>query len=100
MLACSGQGEPEGANKNRFFRWAGLKRNKGRGGSPSPGRKAEEKDSHTSHRRERKIDSSEISAPMRRERIEEAKRKKLNGDYHSQEVYQKIADRLMDLFGI
>ena len=100
VLACSGQGEPEGASKNRFFRWAGLKRNKGRGGSPIPGSKKEDVGSRVFHRRERKIDSSDMSIPIRRERVEEAKRKRLNGDYDSQEVYQKIADRLMDLFGI
>ncbi|UCB51779.1 MAG: hypothetical protein JSV10_07270 [Candidatus Zixiibacteriota bacterium] len=77
-----------------------MKRSKGRGSSPDPGRENEETDSRAFHRRGRKINSSDISAPTRQERVEEAKKKKLNGDYDSQEVYQKIADRLMDLFGI
>lgn len=100
MLASSGQGEPEGAQKDPFFCSAGMKKSKGRGSSPSPGRKNEEPDSRVFHKRGRKIDSSDVSTPSRRERVEEAKGKKLNGDYDSQEVYQKIADRLMDLFGI
>jgi len=100
MLACSGQGEPEGSQKNPFFCRGEMKRSKRRGGSPNPGRKDEDAVSRVFHKRERKIDSSDTSAPIRRERVEEARRKKLNGDYDSQEIYQKIADRLMDLFGI
>jgi len=38
--------------------------------------------------------------PIRKEKVREAKKKKQNGDYDSQEVYRKIADRLIDLFGI
>ena len=38
--------------------------------------------------------------PVREEKVKEAKRKKQRGDYNNQEVYQKIADRLMDLFGV
>jgi hypothetical protein len=68
--------------------------------SPDPERKNAQGDSRAFHKRGKKIDSSDISAPIRRERVEEAKRKRLNGDYDSQEVYEKIADRLMDLFGI
>ncbi|MGB2768278.1 MAG: hypothetical protein WBC88_00955 [Candidatus Zixiibacteriota bacterium] len=45
-------------------------------------------------------DSGGISTPIRKEKVEEAKKRKLNGDYDSQEVYRKIADRLMDLFEI
>ena len=100
MLAYSGQGEPVGTKKDPFFYGAGMKRGRGRGSSPNPGRKSEDANSHVFHKRGRKIDPSDISAPVRQERVEEAKRKKLNGDYDSQEVYQKIADRLMDLFGI
>jgi hypothetical protein len=100
MVACSGQGEPERTKKDPFFCWAGMERSKERGSSPNPGRKSEDASSRVFHKRGRKIDSSDISAPIRRDRVEEAKRKKLNGDYDSQEVYQKIADRLMDLFGI
>ena len=100
MLACSGQGEFEGAKKDPFFCWAGMKGNKRMTNSPDPEMKDAKGDSRAFHKRGRKIDSSDTSAPIRRERVEEAKRKKLNGDYDSQEVYQKIADRLIDLFGI
>lgn len=84
MLECSGQGELEGRKEDLFFR----------------------------SERERRIDDDALkrmgkrryplsdSAPIRRQKVEEAKRKKQNGDYDSQEVYRKIADRLIDLFGI
>lgn len=48
----------------------------------------------------RKAHHSDDSTPIRRKKVEEAKRKKQNGEYDSEEVYKKIADRLMDLFGI
>jgi hypothetical protein len=38
--------------------------------------------------------------PIREEKVKEARRKKQRGDYYNEEVYQKIADRLMDLFGV
>jgi anti-sigma28 factor (negative regulator of flagellin synthesis) len=40
-----------------------------------------------------------ISPPVRKEKIKEAKKKKQRGEYNTDEVYKKIADRLMDLFG-
>ncbi len=48
----------------------------------------------------RKAVLSGDSPAIRKEKVEEAKKKKQNGDYDSREVYKKIADRLMDLFGI
>ncbi len=38
--------------------------------------------------------------PIRVEKVSAAKIKKQRGDYNSEEVYRKIADRLMVLFGI
>lgn len=38
--------------------------------------------------------------PIREDKIRAAKIKKQRGDYSSEVVYRKIADRLMDLFGI
>jgi hypothetical protein len=38
--------------------------------------------------------------PIREDKVKAAKIKKQRGDYSSEEVYRKIADRLMDLFGI
>ncbi len=49
---------------------------------------------------DRKTDFTQYSSPIRQEKVKEAKKKKQNGDYNSEEVYKKIADRLMDLFGI
>ena len=49
---------------------------------------------------DRKAGLSDDSALIRKEKVKEAKRKKEKGDYDSREVYKKIADRLMDLFGI
>ena len=49
---------------------------------------------------ERKKGDSFIVPPIRQEKIKEAKKKKQRGEYNSEEVYKKIADRLMDLFGV
>jgi anti-sigma28 factor (negative regulator of flagellin synthesis) len=49
---------------------------------------------------DRKTGLTHYSSPIRKEKVKEAKKKKQNGDYNSEEVYKKIADRLMDLFGI
>ena len=49
---------------------------------------------------DRKPDFTQYSSPIRKEKVKEAKKKKQNGDYNSEEVYKKIADRLIDLFGI
>jgi len=57
-------------------------------------------DNHTSDRIAKKTDLSDNSPLIRKEKVKEAKRKKQKGDYDSQEVYKKIADKLMDLFGI
>lgn len=40
------------------------------------------------------------SPPIRKEKVKQAIRKKQNGEYDSEEVYRKIADKLIDLFGI
>jgi hypothetical protein len=40
------------------------------------------------------------AALIRVDKVRAAKIKKQRGDYNSEEVYRKIADRLMDLFGI
>jgi len=47
-----------------------------------------------------KADFSDDSPPIRKEKVKEAKRKKQKGDYDNQEIYKKIADRLIDLFGV
>jgi hypothetical protein len=45
-------------------------------------------------------DALHNSAPVRERKIKQAIRKKQRGDYNNEEVYQKIADKLMDLFGV
>lgn len=52
------------------------------------------------HASDEGFDMSDKSSPVRRNKVEEAKRKRKNGDYDSREVYRKIAERLMDDFGI
>lgn len=47
-----------------------------------------------------KTDLLSHSTPLRKEKVKEAKKKKQRGDYNSEEVYKKIADKLMDLFGV
>lgn len=55
---------------------------------------------HTSDGKMKKANLPDNSSSIRREKVEEARKKQQNGDYDNQEVYQKIAERLMDLFGI
>jgi hypothetical protein len=38
--------------------------------------------------------------PVRKDKVDKARKRKSNGDYDSQEVYRKIAERLIDSFGI
>jgi anti-sigma28 factor (negative regulator of flagellin synthesis) len=49
---------------------------------------------------ERKNRNPFVSPPAREDKIKEAKKKKQRGEYNTDEVYKKIADRLMDLFGV
>ncbi len=44
--------------------------------------------------------SSDKSSPLRKEKVREAIRKKRDGRYDSEEVYRRIAEKLMDHFGI
>ena len=64
------------------------------GQSGCQGRRA---NNHTS---DRKTGPSDSSPPIRKEKVKEAKKKKQKGDYDSPEVYKKIADRRLDLFGV
>jgi len=80
--------------------------------SPRKGRKGEPDNSPRSgcqglrgggckgRRNSGKVRFSKEFSPIRQEKVEKAKRKKQKGDYNTQEVYRKIADRLMELFGI
>jgi hypothetical protein len=43
---------------------------------------------------------SDKMPPVRKDKVEKARKRKSNGDYDSQEVYRKIAERLIDSFGI
>jgi anti-sigma28 factor (negative regulator of flagellin synthesis) len=53
-----------------------------------------------SERKAKKNRLSVNSPPIRKEKVKQAIRKKQNGEYDSEEVYRKIADKLIDLFGI
>jgi hypothetical protein len=53
-----------------------------------------------SERKAKKDRLSVNSPPIRKEKVKKAIRKKQNGEYDNEEVYKKIADRLIDLFGI
>ena len=52
------------------------------------------------HNLKRVNDDLHNSFPVREKKIRQAIRKKKRGDYNNVEVYQKIADKLMDLFGV
>lgn len=81
MLCYAGKGEFENEKKSDFVSSLG-------------------KDNLVSDGETRKADLSHGSASIRKEKVKEAERKKQNGEYYTEEVYKKIADRLMDLFGI
>jgi anti-sigma28 factor (negative regulator of flagellin synthesis) len=59
-----------------------------------------EKERRVSDRLKERTCPSHASPSVRKDRVKEAKAKKQNGDYDSEEVHRKIADRLMELFGI
>jgi anti-sigma28 factor (negative regulator of flagellin synthesis) len=61
---------------------------------------SDKKKNHVSDGMTKKANHSDDSTPIRKKKVEEAKRKKQKGEYDSEEVYRKIADRLIDLFGI
>ncbi|MGB7062446.1 MAG: hypothetical protein WBF13_08870 [Candidatus Zixiibacteriota bacterium] len=100
MLSCSGQGESKGKKRNPSLRSERKKDGRTTRGVQEPIGWNERIDNGGVDRTARKPDSRGISTPIREEKVKEAKKRKLNGDYDSQEVYRKIADRLMDLFGI
>ncbi len=81
MLCSAGNGELENENKSEFASSLG-KENRVFGGET------------------RRANLSHGSTTIRKEKVKEAERKKQNGEYYTEEVYRKIADRLMDLFGI
>lgn len=47
-----------------------------------------------------KGNGSDKSSPLRKEKVREAIRKKQDGHYDSEEVYRRIAEKLIDHFGI
>lgn len=100
MLSCSGQGESKGKKRYPSFRSERKKEGRRTRGVQGPIGRNEGIDSSAMDGVAKEPDSGGISTPIRKEKVEEAKKRKLNGDYDSQEVYRKIADRLMDLFGI
>jgi hypothetical protein len=100
MLSCSGQEESEGKKRDSFLRTARKKGGRMMPGEQEPVGRSERTDNGGAGWTAENCDSPGKPTPVRKERVEEATRKKQNGDYDSQEVYQKIADRLMDLFGI
>ncbi|MCK4783951.1 MAG: hypothetical protein KAV87_09390 [Desulfobacteraceae bacterium] len=100
MLSCSGQGESKGKKRDPSLRSKRKKDGRTTRGVQEPIGRNERTDNSGAGWTMKNCDSPGKPPPVRKERVEEATRKKQNGDYDSQEVYQKIADRLMDLFGI
>lgn len=101
MLASSGKEEFEDKKKNSVISAFGKKPGKKVTPILSPSECQDQKeDKHTSDRITKKAGLSGNSPPIRKEKVKEAKKKKQKGDYDSPEVYKKIADRLLDLFGV
>ena len=98
MTGCGGKEGFEEKESSLFYsssdRTPAKRVTDGSGESRRPGRP---KGDHAS---DETFDMSDKSSPVRQNKVEEAKRKRKNGDYDSQEVYRKIAERLMDDFGI
>jgi len=97
-MTCHGEPKEETARKSPFcaFRQEAGKREKG----PIPARSKDRKLRGTNGPSDLDGKSSDKLPPVRKDRVEEARKKKQNGDYDNQEVYRKIAERLMDSFGI
>lgn len=83
----------EGARSNKMFFASGQGKSDGGRSERSDG----VREKHTSNPR---VKSSEQIPPSRKQKVEEAKRKIQNGEYDTQEVYRKIAERLMEHFGL
>ncbi len=82
---------------NLFF--SGIKRTvKKHGRIPPLSEKGDEGSDDPLHRSIKKM--SDKPAPIRENKVKQAIMKKHRGDYNHPEVYEKIADRLMDLFGV
>ncbi len=101
MLSSSGKEEFDEKKENPFI--LPSRKKTGKKTTPIlPQSECQEKiaENRTSDWITKKADLSDNSPPIRKEKVKEAKKKKQKGDYNSQEVYKKIADRLMDLFGV
>ena len=98
MLSSSGKEKFEEKKENPFVPSSGKKPGK-KISRILPQSECQDKraDGHSS---DKKADLSDNSPPIRKEKVKEAKRKKQKGDYDNQEIYKKIADKLMDLFGV
>jgi hypothetical protein len=93
------QGEPREKTTNQgAFHALG----KGGGGETGPNSWGPERASRTERNGSPNLKGKppEKTPPVRKDKVERAKKRKSNGDYDSQEVYRKIAERLIDSFGI
>ena len=87
--------------KSAYFLSEGKGRKNKINQSISPNKDAGNKPNRSSSReKSRKKQMMLGSDPIRVDKVRDAKIKKQRGDYNSKEVYRKIADRLMVLFGI
>ena len=98
MTICGGKEGFEEKESSLFYSSSGRRSTRraasGSGESRRSGR------SKASRASDETFDMSDKSSPVRRNKVEEAKKKRKNGDYDSREVYRKIAERLIDDFGI
>lgn len=101
MYDNSGKFNFEEEGKSAYF-LSGGKETRNRINRLIPTTKDTEKKSNhlLSESRTRKSQMTFSPDPIREDKVKAAKIKIQRGDYSSKEVYRKIAERLMDLFGI
>ena len=101
MLSSSGKDKLEGKKENPFV-WSSGKKTRKKIISVLPQSESQDQkaENRTSDRRAKQGELCHNSSSLRKEKVKEAKKKKEKGDYDTKEVYKKIADKLMDLFGV
>ena len=98
MTICGGKEGFEEKENNLFYSSSDRRSTKRVADRSGESRRSGRPKGHRA--RDEAFNMSDKSSPVRRNKVEEAKRKRKNGDYDNREVYRKIAERLMDDFGI
>jgi hypothetical protein len=101
VLSGNGRHRFEEKGRSAYFLSGGKDKRNRKHSSIPPNPDAEKRAIHPSSTdRSKKSQMTSPTDPIREDKVRLAKIKKQRGEYSSEEVYRKIAVRLMDLFGI